>query len=399
MASLLRRFSQFGGIFKISIAALLVVTAFGIFDFILPYFTEGITENMFLIGLTVSLVYFASFFAEVPIGLLVDKFGRKSVMVASLLLLAGMGGVYFFVTDLILLMILELVFGVIAVAFWVPSSVLVRDYSPKGRFGKSEGIYFTFMQGGWIIGPVIAGFIADGIEPRYAFLAFSTFALAGVVYSHFALTKRSPRRKAALLKDTAKLFNLMRSFKGYVRMHKHSLPLYLTSVFANIWIGIEWVFIQIASSRVFGLNEIAVGFIFAAMMGVEGSLYFTAGHIMDKVGKKFVLLAGFLLLFTSTYYAFLSTNVYMFLFFILIGAGALAWIVPGTEAIATELIPIQKRGEMTGVFDSSKDFGLMIGPLAGGAIAQLLNAPMAPFLLVAVVSAVGVFVSIMFWKR
>ncbi len=354
---------------------------------------------MFLIGLTVSLVYFASFFAEVPIGLLVDKFGRRSIMIASLLLLACMGGVYFFVNDIVLLMILELIFGVIAVAFWVPSSVLVRDYSPKGQFGKSEGIYFTFMQGGWIVGPIIAGFIADKIEPKFAFLAFSVFVLIGAAYSHFVLVKRSPRRKGALLKDTSKLFNLLRSFKGYMRMHKHSIPLYLTSMFANIWIGIEWVFIQIASSRVFNLSEIAVGLIFAAMMTVEGSLYFTAGHIMDKVGKKFVLLAGFLLLFTSTYFVFLSTNVYMFLFFVLLGAGALAWIVPGTEAIATELIPIRKRGEMTGVFDSSKDFGLMIGPLVGGALAYAFNAPMVPFLFVAIVAAAGAMVSLMFWRK
>ncbi len=402
MPTKLRFFQEFGklsGIFRISIAAFLVVTAFGIFDFILPYFTEDITENMFMIGLTVSMVYIASFFMEVPIGLLVDRFGRKSVMMISLLLLAVMGGIYFFVSNIALLIILEFIFGMIAVAFWIPSAVLVRDYSPKREFAASQGIYFTFMQGGWVIGPIIAGFIADRYEPKFSFLIFSLFVIIGVIYSRIILTKKSPKRMSAFKKEETRLFNLLKSFKGYVKLHKHALPLYLLSMFVNIWIGVEWVFVQIASSNIFHFSDMLVGLLFAGMMLVEGLLYYISGRIMDKVGKRFILITGFLLLTFSTLYASLSIYSSFFVFFLLLGAGAIAWIIPGTEAIATELIPIKKRGEMTGVFDSSKDMGLILGPLIGGAVAQLTGNPMTPFFFVALIGTAGVFVILLkFWK-
>jgi len=48
-----------------------------------------------------------------------------------------------------------------------------------------------------------------------------------------------------------------------------------------------------------------------------------------------------------------------------------AWILPGTEAVITEIAPKEKLGEVTAVFDSSKDIGLMISPILGGVLADL----------------------------
>jgi MFS family permease len=71
-----------------------------------------------------------------------------------------MGVVYFFTKDVVLLAFLSLVFGIISVAFWIPSTVLVRDYSPRKMLSQAEGIYMSITQVGWILGPIIAGIVA-----------------------------------------------------------------------------------------------------------------------------------------------------------------------------------------------------------------------------------------------
>ncbi|MBI2041356.1 MAG: MFS transporter [DPANN group archaeon] len=404
MATRARFFSEissFGRIFEVSFAAFLVVLAFGIFDFTIPYFINDISTNMAVIGFTVSLIYIASFIFEVPLGLAVDKFGRRNVLFVSLASLVLIGLVYFFVQNILHLMALEFLFGIAAVAFWIPAAVLVRDYSPRKKFGEAQGVYLTFSQLGWIAGPIIAGIVATILAPKYNFLIFSGFIFFAFLYGLIVLNGRKIKIKPKQAKEerrVARLFALKTSFKEYIFIHRHALPLYFLSIFLNIWIGVEWVFVQIAGSNVFNMSEEAVGIILGAMMAVEGLLYFSSGYIMDKVGPKYIILSGFLLLFSSAYFAFLSVSAPMFIFFLLLSAGSVAWIYPGTEAIATEIIPAKKRGEMTGVFDSSKDLGLIFGPLVGGVVAQTFLNPMLPFFYVAVISAVAVFISLKLWK-
>ena len=385
----------FGRVLKISLLAFIAVTAFGVYDFTIPYFTEEISESLMIIGITVSLMYVASFFFEIPLGLAVDRFGRKKVMLASLAGLVAMGALYFFAEQIWQLMVMGFVFGTIAVAFWIPEAVLIRDYSPKKMYGLSESVYLAISQVGWIIGPIIAGIAATQLDLKYNFLLFSALVSVGIVYAGLTLERDSVRGQQ---RKQAKLFALAKSFKEFIGIHKYALPLYVLSIAVNIWVGIEWVFVQIAGSNVFGLSEGAVGAVLGGMMAVEGLLYLSSGYLMDKVGAKYIMLAGFLLLFSAAYFAFLSTNAYMFVFFLLLAGGSVAWIAPGTEALATTIIPENKRGEMTGVFNSAADIGLMLGPLLGGIFGQFLGGPMIPFVYVAIVAGVAVFISLKLWK-
>ena len=90
---------------------------------------------------------------------------------------------------------------------------------------------------------------------------------------------------------------------------------------------------------------------------------------------------------------FLSTNPAMFVIFALLAAGAVSWILPGTEALLTEIMPANLYGEMSGLFDTSKDFGLVIGPLVGGFLATALENPSAAFLLVSIVAGIATLVA------
>ena len=385
----------FGRVLKISLLAFIAVTAFGVYDFTIPYFTEDISDSLMIIGITVSLMYVASFFFEIPLGLAVDRFGRKKVMLASLAGLMGMGLLYFFTEQIWQLMVLGFIFGMIAVAFWIPEAVLIRDYSPKKMYGFSESVYLAISQVGWILGPIIAGIAATQLDLKYNFLLFSALVSIGIIYAWLTLERDNVRGQQ---RKQAKLFALAKSFKEFIKIHKYALPLYVLSIAVNIWVGIEWVFVQIAGSNVFGLSEGAVGAVLGGMMAVEGLLYLSSGYLMDKVGAKYIMLAGFLLLFSASYFAFLSVNPYMFVFFLLLAGGAVAWIAPGTEALATAIIPVEKRGEMTGVFNSAADIGLMLGPLLGGIFGQFLGGPMVPFIYVAVVAGIAVFISLKLWK-
>lgn len=390
------------GVFKASVLSFIAIFAFAIYDFVLPLFTEARADNYAVVGIIISLVYVASLLSEVPIGLAVDKYGRIKVLIIAMSLLGILGIVYFFINNIIYLAVLSLIVGIISVAFWVPSTVLVRDFSPRKMLSLSEGVYLTITQIGWIAGPIIAGIISMEFSDKFNFLFFAIlmFTAVGAAFAIFkgreAKKFKSIEKKAHKHKPRISL--LITTFSEYMKLHKHATPLYILSLIAYLWISLEWAFIALAGMDKFGFSEIAVGLILGVMMAIEGILYFSSGYLMDKVGTKYILTSGFFLLFASTYFIFLSNNPAVFIFSTFLAAGSTSWILPGTESLLTKIVPANILGEMSSVFDTSKDFGLIIGPLIGGVLASQTNNPQSAFVLVCITAAVAcLFSGYIFW--
>jgi len=71
---------ELSGVFKAAIVSFIAILALGIYDFILPVFTEGQSDSFAIVGIIVSLVFVASLLSEIPIGLAVDKYGRIKII-------------------------------------------------------------------------------------------------------------------------------------------------------------------------------------------------------------------------------------------------------------------------------------------------------------------------------
>ena len=392
-ARLVREFVILSRIFEISIMSFIIITAIGIFDMVIPLYVEGFVEKIAIIGLIVAMPYIASIIAEIPIGIMVDKHGRKAILLIALFALGVIGIMYYlFAESLLLLAFLGALFGITTVAFWIASAVLVRDYSPKKMLGESEGVYLSISSIGWIIGPLIGGIAAFYFSDRFNFLIIAALLFASFAYSYIVLVESKMRKAKSYMR-----IKTLELFKEFYNMHEHALPLYLLALFLSIWIGVEWTYTQLSLQNVFGINELIIGVVLGGMLASETLLYFPAGYIMDKIGKRYIILAGFLLLFGASYYAFLSQTAPLFVLMLFLAAGAIGWIFPGTEALLTEITPANKRGEMTGIFDTSKDIGLVVGMLLGGVLADATFNLMTPFLLVTIMAALGVVFGLKLW--
>jgi MFS family permease len=266
---------------------------------------------------------------------------------------------------------------------------------------QSQGVYMTITQIGWVVAPILAGTIAARFSDQHNFLLVAAFmflaVMAGLVIFRGQKAKTFKKIESGH-KHRARLTALRMLFREYLGMHKHAGPLYLLSFSIYTWIAIEWAFVALAGIERFGFGEESVGLLLGAMMAMEGVIFYTSSYIMDKVGKKYIITAGFLLLFSSAYFMFLSTTPAVFVITALLAAAAVAWVLPGTEALLTEIVPTNLYGEMSGVFDTSKDFGLIVGPIAGGLLATQLANPLAPFILVTLVASFAALIcGYIFW--
>lgn len=112
----------------------------------------------------------------------------------------------------------------------------------------------------------------------------------------------------------------------------------------------------------------------AAISSLAGMAFsIPTGVLSDKLGRKRLLIASFLLLSAVLLVFFLNTSLYALIVLqIAFGfAMAPAWIV--SEAFIKDISPIGRRGEFRSVFGTFANAGMFVGPVIGGLLADQFN--------------------------
>ncbi|HYY30147.1 MAG TPA: MFS transporter, partial [Chthoniobacterales bacterium] len=141
-------------------------------------------------GLLLGSFGFAQFFSAPLLGALSDRFGRRPVLLVSIL---GIG-LNFFITaiahSLWLLLASRLIGGASGAAFTV-AGAYVADVTSKEARGRSLGILGAMFGVGFICGPVLGGFLSSyGL--RLPYFAASGFCLLNWMYGFFVLPESLP---------------------------------------------------------------------------------------------------------------------------------------------------------------------------------------------------------------
>ena len=109
----------------------------------------------------------------------------------------------------------------------------------------------------------------------------------------------------------------------------------------------------------------------AAISSLAGMVFsIPTGVLSDKLGRKRLLIASFILLSFVLLVFFLNTSLYALIVLqIAFGfAMAPAWIV--SEAFIKDISPIGRRGEFRSVFGTFANAGMFVGPVIGGLLAD-----------------------------
>lgn len=181
MVQQLRTLSASSGLVMIgavSLAAAFARTG-GLFNVIPLLAEEEMSLTPSQIGLGLGMISILGLLLVYPSGALVDHFGRKAVIVPSMIL-SGMAMLSFSWADS---------FGafIVASTFWAAATGIAgaapaayaADTAPPGMTASAMGMYRTLSDVGYVIGPLALGGIADLLSPDAA-LVFTAAILAGI---------------------------------------------------------------------------------------------------------------------------------------------------------------------------------------------------------------------------
>jgi MFS family permease len=140
-----------------------------------------------------------------------------------------------------------------------------------------------------------------------------------------------------------------------------------------------------------GANHGTIGMIVSAFAAAQLLTQIPMGRLSDRVGRVYLMVAGFLLIsVAATLYNFATHSDHFFFLQALAGVGG-GCLWPPLMAILNEDVDPLERGRLMGTFNTVFFLGVGMGPLIGGVIANAFGAP-AVFNTWGVIAFVGAIV-------
>jgi len=298
------------------------------------------------------------FFSSPVLGNLGDKYGRRPILLYSLLTLSVAYLVPVFATSLDWLFISRLIAG-FASATYVSAYAYITDITPIEQRAQRFGLVGASFGVGLIIGPVIGG-VLGAWDTRAPFAVASVLCLVNFGYGLFVLKESLSKgeRRDFKLKEANPIGAMLRIGK-YPTMKGMTLA-YFLFVIAPFALPSYWTFFVIEkfkwSELEIGLSQ---GFLGLTMVITQGFILRWALPILGPIKAIILGMAAALVSYLCFAFAEFGWQLYL----IMVVAGLSGFVLPSLQLMMTGQVPADSQGELQGALSSLNSLASIIGPL------------------------------------
>jgi MFS family permease len=146
-----------GGIIGLAVATFLMASAFSMMTALETEFNQRLGQGAFGFGLAFSALMISRLIAQVPLGWLSDRIGRKPLIISGLILMAPATILLGLAVSTLELTGFRVLQGVASAAIAAPAFALAADLARSGGEGRQLSIVTTGFSLGIALGPLIAG--------------------------------------------------------------------------------------------------------------------------------------------------------------------------------------------------------------------------------------------------
>lgn len=393
-------FNRNAAVSFIFITLLIDVTGIGLIIPVVPKLIEELIHGNISQASTYSgwltFVYAIMQFLFAPLlGNLSDKYGRRPVLLLSLLGL-GIDYIFLFLAPSIGWLFVGRIIAGFAGASFTTATAYIADISTVENRAKNFGMVGAAFGLGFIIGPTIGGLLGE-FGARIPFIVAAGLSLLNCLYGYFVLPESlSVENRRAFDWKRANPFGTLKQLKKYTAVSGLIFSFFLIYM-AGFSVQSTWSFFTIQkfswTSKMIGISLGVVGFLVAL---VQGGLIRV---INPKLGNKNSIYVGlFLYSLGLILFAFASQSWMMFVFLIPYCLGGIA--TPALQAIISSQVPANEQGELQGGLTSIMSIANILAPIIFTNLFAYFTKPEAPvhfagaaFLLGAVFMLTSIFVA------
>ena len=336
-----------------------------IFPFFALYITQHFNVGMTEVGILLAIFSISSMVGGIIGGALTDKYGRKKLIIFSLIMSATSTVAMGLVDDLKVFYILAILVGVLADTGGPAHSAMVADLLPETKRSQGYAVMRVTANLAVTIGPMIGGLLA-GID---YLLLFIIDAIMSTITAVIFLIK-IPESMPARTENSEPEMSLGKTIFGYFEVVKDRLFM----VFLIVSTLSVIMYIQMNSTlsvfllKVHDIPPQGFGYILSLNAGMVVLLQFWITRRMEKVPPMVAMVLGNILYAIGfAMYGFVSAYWMMMLAMVIITIGEM-FTVPVSQTVVSFFAPPSMRGRYMAVFGFSWIIPMAIGPLLAGLV-------------------------------
>ena len=361
-------------VLPVYVPSLLLMFGNGMLIPILPLYAETFSASYGLIGVVLAAEGVGRLVVALPAGFLLGNFGRKPVMVLGVSCVALSTLALFWAQDIYEVVCYRLAAGVGGSLWHISCHAYLADAAPVFHRGRALSIFGGIQRIGTFAGPAAGGALGAHYSLETPFLVFGGLAALVVIIAAWRF-ETEPSSEARHVR-AGRLKPLLTIFKTHFRelAIAGSGQLFAQTIRAG-----RHVVVPLYAAGVIGLDVQAIGWIITISALVDMSLFYPAGHVMDRFGRKFAMVPCFLIQavamaaipFTHSFTGLLLATAVLGMGNG-IGSGSMM-------TLGADLAPRESVGEFLGAWRLVGDTGHTGAPLVVGGIADLLGLSPATF--------------------
>lgn len=332
---------------------------------------------------------FMQFLFSPILGGLSDQFGRRPVLLISLLGFALDYILLAFAPNLAWLFVGRLIAGVMGASF-TTGTAYIADISTPEKRAQNFGMVGAAFGLGFIIGPVVGGLLGQ-YGPRVPFMVAAGLTFLNFLYGLVILPE-------SLKPENRRPFNWKRANPVGSLLHLRKYPVISGMVASLVFIYIAshavqstWSFFTIAR---FNWTEkevgYSLGFVGILVALVQGGLI---RWINPRLGPNRSVYLGILLYALGLMlFGFASSGWMMYVFLIPYCLGGICG--PSLQGILSAQVPADEQGELQGALTSLVSLTAIVGPPLMTGLFSYFSSPKAPFQLPGAPFLLGALLSV-----
>jgi MFS family permease len=329
----------------------------------------------------------------IPAGWLIDRFGRRPMLIAGPLLTAAVALLVVFSDSFPELIVLRFLNG-FAMQIWAMARLsVIAQSAAAGERGRLISWMFGMDNTGRLAGPVIGGFIAAAFGLRAPFVAYAVLAALALVPTMLFMQEVPDEAKPAEA-GSAK----PRSPLTLREIVMPRLVYFGVALFAGLSRGpVQADLLHLYAAFEYRLGPQQIGYLATAGALLAWPLSFISGVLLDRYGRKPTMVPAFTgiavgmagLALTAFFHLSFLWYLVTFLFSV-----ALQALTGGSvQTIGTDVAPPEARGTFFGLWRFMGQGGQALSPIFFAFLADRVNYA-SSFIFVGVSAAVVTFLLI-----
>jgi len=367
------------GLILVFIALLLDIIGIAMIAPVMPKFLITLTgadigQAGFDGGLLLAVYAGMQFLFAPFIGNLSDRFGRRPILLISILTFALDNLICALAVSYTMLFVGRILAGISGASF-ATCTAYIADLSDDKSRTRNFGLIGMAFGAGFVFGPLFGGMLGE-LSPRAPFYAAALLSLLNFIFAWFFLPETLGKRQR-------RRFEILRAnpLGSLMALRKYPAVLWVIVAFFFYWLAhavwpSAWAFIALHR---YGWSEWEIGFVFA-FYGL-GEI-FTMGLVLPWLAKRWpdrrISLFGIVIsciAFIGYGMAFQGWMVYA-----VFSVTFLEYLAHAPlRALATAQVPSSGQGELQGALTSITSLTTVLGPVVYSWLFQLGIQPQMPF--------------------